>query len=95
MTKITYLSIYHHSISCQSWHLIHFQSITKLDIDNNHRIVELGCIDIATKVSLLSSHLAQPCVLHTMAYLGLNQNSCLCMDLKYHDIENDQILLLD
>ncbi len=58
-------------------------------------IVELGCIDIATEVSLLSLHLAIPCeghmnaALHIMAYLGLYHNSHLCMDLTCPVINNE------
>ncbi len=57
---------------------------------------ELDCIDIATDVSLLSSHTALPCEghmdadLHIMAYLGIHHNSYLCMDPTYQDIDNDQ-----
>ena len=44
-------------------------------------MVELGCIDIATEVSMLSSYLACPCkghlenALHVMGYLRLKHNS--------------------
>jgi hypothetical protein len=44
-------------------------------------MVELGCIDIATKISMLSSYLACPCKgqiensLHVMGYLKLKHNS--------------------
>ena len=44
-------------------------------------MVELGCIDIATKISLLSSHLAYPRVghlevaLHVMGYLKQTHNT--------------------
>ncbi len=44
-------------------------------------MVELGCIDIATEVSMLSSYLACPCkchlvnTLHVMGYLRLKHNS--------------------
>ncbi len=49
-------------------------------------MVELGCIDIATEVSLLPLHLALPCeghmdaALHIMTYLGLHHKSQPCMD---------------
>jgi hypothetical protein len=44
-------------------------------------MVELGCIDIATEVSLLSSHLVYPCkghletALHMMSNLSHNHNT--------------------
>ncbi len=59
-------------------------------------MVDLGHIDIATEVSLLSLHWALPhedhidAALHIMAYLGLNHNSCLCMDLIYPVIDDEQ-----
>ncbi len=56
-------------------------------------MVELGCIDIATEVSMLSSYLA--CqreghlenALHVMGYLRLNHNSRLIFDPAYPDID--------
>ncbi len=64
-------------------------------------MVELGCIDIAMEVSMLLSHSALPheghmdAALHIMAYLGLHHNSCLCMDLTYPSINNDQFPVMD
>ncbi len=64
-------------------------------------MVELGCIDIASDVSLLLLHSALPreghmdAALHIMAYLGLHHNSHLCMDLTYPDIDNKQFLVMD
>jgi hypothetical protein len=49
-------------------------------------MVELGGIDIATEVSLLSSHLAYPCeghietALHIMSYLSQKHNARLIFD---------------
>ncbi len=56
-------------------------------------MVELGRIDIVTKVSILSSYLA--CsheghlenTLHVMGYLQLKHNSRLIFDLTYPDID--------
>jgi hypothetical protein len=56
-------------------------------------MVELGCIDIATEVSMLSSYLACPReghlenALHVMGYLQLKHNSQLIFDLTYPDID--------
>jgi hypothetical protein len=50
------------------------------------RMVELGCIDIATDVSLLLYHLAYPCkghletALHVMTYLQEKHNTYLVFD---------------
>ena len=55
-------------------------------------MVEIGRIDIATEVSMLSSHLAMPrkghleCALHTMSYLSKKHNSRLVFDPTYPDI---------
>ncbi len=52
-------------------------------------MVELGRIDIATEVSLLSSHLAYPCeghletALHIMSYLRQKHNTRLIFDPTY------------
>ncbi len=52
-------------------------------------MVELGCIDIATEVSMLSSYLACPRkghlenALHVMGYLRLKHNSRLIFDPTY------------
>ncbi|KAL7462190.1 hypothetical protein ACHAXS_002579 [Conticribra weissflogii] len=64
-------------------------------------MVTLDLIDIATKVSLLSSHSAlqhednMDAAMHIMAYLGLHHNSCLCMDPTYPDIDDDQFPVID
>ncbi len=64
-------------------------------------MVELGCIDIATEVSLISSHLMlqyeghMDATLHIMAYLGLHHNLCLCMDPTYPGIDDDQFPVMD
>jgi hypothetical protein len=56
-------------------------------------IVELGCIDIATEVSVLSSYLACPReghlenALHVMGYLQLKHNSQLIFNPTYPDID--------
>ncbi len=64
-------------------------------------MVELSGIDIATEVSLLSSHSALLCeshidtTLHIIAYQGLHHNSHLCLDLTYPNIDDDQFLVMD
>ncbi len=64
-------------------------------------MVKLGCIDIATEASMLSSHSAIPreghidAALHIMAYLGLHHNSCFCMDPTYPNIDTDQFPVID
>ncbi len=56
-------------------------------------MVELGCIDIATEDSLLSSHLAHPCkghletALHMMSYLQHKHNTQLIFDPTYPKID--------
>jgi hypothetical protein len=56
-------------------------------------MVEIGRVDIATEVSLLSSHLAYPreghleAALHVMAYLRAKHNSRLIFDPTYPDID--------
>jgi hypothetical protein len=56
-------------------------------------MVELGCIDIATEVSVLSSYLACPRkghlenALHVMGYLRLKHNARLIFDPTYPDID--------
>jgi hypothetical protein len=56
-------------------------------------MVELGRIDIATEVSLLSSHLAYPCegyletALHIMSYLNQKHNTRLIFDPTYPNID--------
>jgi hypothetical protein len=56
---------------------------------------EIGRIDIATEVSLLSSHLAYPreghldAALHIMGYLKLKNNSRLIFDPSYPVIDED------
>ncbi len=64
-------------------------------------MVKLGCIDIATKVSLLTLHLAlsheghMDTSLQIMAYLGLHHNTCLFMDQIYPDINDDKFPVMD
>jgi hypothetical protein len=56
-------------------------------------MVELGRIDIATKVALLSSHLAYTCeghletALHIMSYLRQNDNTRLIFDPTYTKLD--------
>jgi hypothetical protein len=56
-------------------------------------MVELGCINIATEVSMSSSYLACPWeghlenALHVMGYLRLKHNSRLIFDPTYPDID--------
>ncbi len=56
-------------------------------------MVELGCIDIATEVSLLSSHLVFPreghleAALHIMSYLSQKHNTRLIFDPTYPKID--------
>jgi len=56
-------------------------------------MVELGRVDIATKISLLSSHLAYPreghleAALHVMDYLKQKHNSRLIFDPTYPNID--------
>ncbi len=56
-------------------------------------MVELGHIDIVTKISLLSSHLAYPreghleAALHVMGYLKQKHNYCLIFDPTYPKID--------
>ena len=58
-------------------------------------MVELGRVDIATEISLLSSHLAYPreghleAALHVMGYLKQKHNSRLIFDPTYPDIGLD------
>jgi hypothetical protein len=64
-------------------------------------MVELGHIDIATEVSMLSSYLACPCkghienALHVMRYLRLKHNSQLIFDPTYPDIDHTAFHLLN
>jgi len=56
-------------------------------------MVEIGRVDIATEVSLLSSHLAYPRIghlltaLHVMGYLKLKHNTRLVFDPTYPEID--------
>jgi hypothetical protein len=56
-------------------------------------MVELGCIDIATKVSLLSSPLAYPCeghletALYIMSYLCQKHDTRLIFDPTYPKLD--------
>jgi hypothetical protein len=64
-------------------------------------MVELGRIDIATEISLLSLHLAYPwegpleAALHVMAYLKQKHNSCLIFDPTYPDIDTSSFPTYD
>jgi hypothetical protein len=55
---------------------------------------KIGCIEIATEVSLLSSHLTYPreghldTALRVMGYLRLKYNSQLIFDPSYHHIDD-------
>ncbi len=57
-------------------------------------MVELGRIDIATEIFMLSSYLAYPrechleAALHIMGYLRLKHNSRLIFDPTYPDIDH-------
>jgi hypothetical protein len=59
-------------------------------------MVELGHIDIATEVAILSSHLVYPCeghletALHIMSYLSQKHNTQLIFDLTYPKIDMGQ-----
>ncbi|KAL7545200.1 hypothetical protein ACHAWF_014099 [Thalassiosira exigua] len=61
-------------------------------------MIELGRIDIATKVSLLLSHLALPreghmeVALHVMGYLDKKHNSRLVLDPSYPEISHDRFM---
>ena len=58
-----------------------------------HWMVEQGCVEIATEVSLPSSYLAYPCeghletALHIMGYLKNKHNTRLVFDPAYPDID--------
>ena len=58
-------------------------------------MIEIGRVDIATEVSMLSSHLAMPreghfyAALHIMAYLRQHHNSRMIFDPTYPDIDYD------
>jgi len=55
-------------------------------------MVELGRVDIATEVSVLSSYLAMPKkghmqgAMHIMAYLRVEHNSRLVLDPSYPEV---------
>ena len=57
-------------------------------------MIELGKIDIITKVSLLSSHVALPregqleAAMHIMAHICERYNSRLVYDPSYHEINH-------
>ncbi len=59
-------------------------------------MVELGCIDIVTAVSLPSSHLAYPCkqhletALHIMSFMSQKHNSRLIFDPTYPKVDMGQ-----
>ena len=58
-------------------------------------MIEIGRIDVATEVSMLSSHLAYPreghleAALHVMVYLKGRPNSRLAMDPSYPTIDEE------
>ncbi len=62
---------------------------------------ELGRVDIATKVSMLSSYLAYPreghleAAIHMMGYLQLKHNTRLVFDPTYPDIDLDPFPTFD
>ena len=64
-------------------------------------MVELGRIDIATEVSMLSSHLAYPreghleAALHVMSYLKTKHNSRLVFNPSYPNINEDDFKTCD
>jgi hypothetical protein len=64
-------------------------------------MIELGRVDIATKVSMLSSYLVYPreghleAVIHVMGYLQLKHNSRLIFDPTYPDIDLDSFPSFD
>jgi hypothetical protein len=66
-----------------------------------HWMVELGRVDIAVEVSLLSSYLAYPreghleAAIHVMGYLCLKHNSQLVFDPTYPTINEDDFPKFD
>ena len=60
--------------------------------------VELGCIDIAYEVSILSRYLSQPRTghlvqaLHIFKYLDVHKSNELAFDPAYHDVEDPQLV---
>jgi hypothetical protein len=70
-----------------------YSAFYQLLIGVTHWMVELGHINIATKVSLLSSHLAYPreghlkAALHVMGNLKQKHNSRLIFDPTYPNID--------
>ena len=64
-------------------------------------MIELGRIDIITKVSLLSSHVALPreghldAVMHAMAHVGQRNNSRLVYDPMYSEIDHSVFMKCD
>ncbi len=64
-------------------------------------MIELGCVDIATEVSLLLPHLAYSCkghfdiALHMMAYLWQMRNTWFVFDPTYPKINMDSFLQFD
>ena len=64
-------------------------------------MVELGRVDIASKISLFSSHFAYPrdghldAALDVMAYLKQKHNSCLIFDPTYPDIDISSFPIYD
>jgi hypothetical protein len=64
-------------------------------------MVELGRVDIATKVSMLSSYIVYPreghleAAIHVMGYLRLKHNTQLVFDPTYSDIDLDSFPTFD
>jgi hypothetical protein len=64
-------------------------------------LVELGRVDIAIEVSMLSSYLVYPCkgrleaAIYVMGYLRLKHNTRLVFDLMYPDIDLDSFPTFD
>ena len=69
----------------------YFQSLIRI----MRWMVELGRVDIATEVSLLSSYMAMPreghieATLHIMSYLRKTHNARIVFDPSYPDIDMD------
>ena len=64
-------------------------------------MVEIGRIEIVTKVSMMSSHNAYPreghfeTVKHMMGYLKGRHTSCLAMDPNYPTVNEDSLKAQD
>ena len=77
------------SMVCTTDKASYFQSL----IGIMRRMVEIGRIDIATEISLISSHLVMPreghieAAIHVISYLHLKQNSSLVFDQSYPTLD--------